>query len=115
MAVLKQFNINIILRELIGEWRRYWYEKSYGKTDEKFPFGFVQLAAFSDQRDHYTWPKLRYHQTSGFSYVPNDSMENTFMAVAMDTNDPAFDSLHPPHKVCIRFSNCYIFFWEVYR
>ena len=70
-----------------------------GDTNPKFPFGFVQLAAFVNQRDHYTWPKLRYHQTSDYSYVPNDAMENTFMAVSMDTNDPQFDSLHPPHKV----------------
>ena len=109
MVIIKHFNIYIGLRELIGEWRRYWYDKSHGKTDQNFPFGFVQLAAFTDQRDHYTWPKLRYHQTSDYSYVPNDSMENTFMAVAMDTNDPAFDSLHPPHKVCNKISNQNIF------
>ena len=71
-----------------------------------FPFGFVQLAAYWDQRDHYTWPKLRYHQTSDFGYVPNKDMENTFMAVAMDTNDPRYyktgiwgNNLHPPNKV----------------
>ena len=84
---------------MIGEWRRYWYEKSYRDTDEKFPFGFVQLAAYIDQRDHYEWPKLRFHQTHDYSYVPNEMMENVFMAVAMDTNDPEYDALHPPHKV----------------
>ena len=86
-------------REKIDEWRRYWYEKSYRDTDEKFPFGFVQLAAYIDQRDHYEWPKLRHHQTHDYSYVPNEMMENVFMAVAMDTNDPEYDALHPPHKV----------------
>ena len=86
---------------MIGDWRHYWNTKTGGDTNDKFPFGFVQLAAFTNQRDHYTWPKLRYHQTSDYSYVPNDAMENTFMAVAMDTNDPKFDSLHPPHKVQI--------------
>ena len=84
---------------MIGGWRTYWHNKTYADTNEKFPFGFVQLAGYTEQRDHYTWPKLRHHQTSDYSYVPNEDMENTFMAVAMDTNDPEFDGLHPPHKV----------------
>ena len=84
---------------MIGGWRTYWHNKTYADTNEKFPFGFVQLAGYTEQRDHYTWPKLRHHQTSDYSYVPNEDMKNTFMAVAMDTNDPEFDGLHPPHKV----------------
>ena len=40
------------------------------------------------------WPVLRWKQTGGYGYVPNELMENVFMAVAMDDDI----DLHPKNK-----------------
>ena len=78
---------------MIRSWRRRWHEGTAGDTEENFPFGFVQLAP-----NRYTiqlsWPILRWKQTGSYGYVPNDLMENVFMAVAIDDDI----DLHPKNK-----------------
>ena len=46
-------------KTMIDSWRSRWYETTEGSTDPNFPFGFVQLAPFTDQRDSFAWPILR--------------------------------------------------------
>ena len=79
---------------MIKNWRQKWYEATNGDTEEMFPFGFVQLAPFTNQREHLAWPELRWKQTANFGYVPNDVMQNVFMAAAMDDDI----DLHPKNK-----------------
>ena len=55
------------------------------------PFGFVQLANKLGEGTEI----LRWHQTEDIGYVPNKAhMENTFMAVALDT----FENNPHPHQ-----------------
>merc|ERR1711936_311411 len=70
------------------------YDGHNRDTEEMFPFGFVQLAPFTNQREHLAWPELRWKQTGNFGYVPNDVMQNVFMAAAMDDDI----DLHPKNK-----------------
>ena len=44
---------------MINAWRDRWHETTEGSTDPYFPFGFVQLAPFTAQRDSFAWPILR--------------------------------------------------------
>ena len=43
---------------------------------------------------------IRWAQTAGYGYVPNDRMKDVFMAVAIDLGDPKspFGSVHPRDK-----------------
>lgn len=43
---------------------------------------------------------MRWAQTANYGYVPNDRLQNVFMAVAMDLGDPQspFGSVHPRDK-----------------
>ena len=79
---------------MIKNWRQKWYQATNGDTEEMFPFGFVQLAPFTNQREHLAWPELRWKQTGNFGYVPNHVMKNVFMAAAMDDDI----DLHPKNK-----------------
>ena len=79
---------------MVEHWRKAWAHATDGDTDRKFPFGFVQLAAFTNQRESLAWPQLRWHQTADVGYVPNDVMENVFMATAVDDDI----DLHPQNK-----------------
>ena len=79
---------------MINNWRKKWSEATNGDTDEMFPFGFVQLAAFTQQREHLAWPVLRWKQTANYGFTPNPVMENVFMAAAMDDDI----DLHPKNK-----------------
>ena len=65
-----------------------------GDTDQQFPFGFVQLAPNREGSVSPHWPVLRWKQTASLGYVPNQLMENVFMAVAMDDDI----DLHPKNK-----------------
>ena len=47
-------------KSMIDTWRARWYLTTNGDTDPNFPFGFVQLAPFTNQRDSFAWPILRY-------------------------------------------------------
>ncbi len=46
------------------------------------------------------FPDIRWAQTADVGYVPNDRLQNVFMAVAMDLGDPTspFGSVHPRDK-----------------
>ena len=46
------------------------------------------------------FPVVRWAQTANYGYVPNDRLQNVFMAVAMDLGDPQspFGSVHPRDK-----------------
>ena len=59
--------------EMINEWRRKWSENS--PTNSKFPFGFVQLAAWRENFVGTGFPVIRWHQTADIGYVPNELME----------------------------------------
>merc|ERR1719384_132134 len=78
---------------MINNWRQAWYEGTGGDTDQQFPFGFVQLAPNRDSLSPH-WPVLRWKQTASVGFVPNQLMENVFMAVAMDDDI----DLHPKNK-----------------
>ena len=74
---------------MITDWRAKW-----SNIDPLFPFGFVQLA--NNVGDGVE--SIRWHQTVDTGYVPNaNNMEQTFMAVAMDTYDEA-GGIHPRNK-----------------
>lgn len=74
---------------MIADWRL-----KFSKIDFLFPFGFIQLA--NNVGDGVE--SIRWHQTADSGYVPNSNgMENTFMAVAMDTYDEA-SGIHPRNK-----------------
>ena len=43
---------------------------------------------------------IRWAQTANYGYVPNNRLQNVFMAVAMDLGDPSspYGSIHPRDK-----------------
>jgi sialate O-acetylesterase len=81
--------------EMINGWRQRWAENS--PTDANFPFGFAQLASNRENYGGYECPIIRWHQTYDFGYAPNDVLQNVFMAVTLDTHDPA-GGIHPGNK-----------------
>ena len=60
-------------KNLIGEWRRVWSENT--NTNSNFPFGFVQLAQVKENQGGIGYQMIRWYQTDGYGYVPNDSLE----------------------------------------
>ena len=50
-------------KAMIDSWRQRWSDGTDGATGN-FPFGFVQLGPFTDQKDHFAWPELRWRQTA---------------------------------------------------
>lgn len=61
----------------------------------------MQLAA--DGNSNQTvggFPVVRWAQTANYGYVPNERLQNVFMAVAMDLGDPdsPLGSIHPRDK-----------------
>ena len=72
----------------------------HSDTGMKAPFGFVQLAANRPDYDLLGFPKIRWHQTAGMGIVPNEYLENVFMAVALDTfdADAPTGTVHPRYK-----------------
>eukprot|EP00944_MAST-04C_sp_MAST-4C-sp1_P010457 g10457.t1 len=75
---------------MIADWR------------EKFSsfehFGFVQLSSYLSDADV---PGIRWSQTAGYGYVPNEKMPNTFMSLAIDLGDKdsPYGSVHSRHKM----------------
>ncbi|XP_044293531.1 sialate O-acetylesterase isoform X2 [Varanus komodoensis] len=96
---------NCTFPALIDDWRKAFHEGSDGQTKEDFPFGFVQLC--TNQRvevnDHF--PRIRWHQTADYGYVPNKRMPNTFMAVSIDLGDDGspYGSIHPRDKQTVAY------------
>ena len=61
----------------------------------------MQLAAFGDDNETVNgFPPTRWAQTADYGYVPNDKLQNVFMAVAIDLGDPQspFGSVHTRDK-----------------
>ena len=70
---------------------------SISGTSESAPFGFVMLSTIKYGTNGTTYPRLRWHQTADYGYVPNKKMLNTFMATAVDTYDEE-TAIHPRYK-----------------
>ena len=62
---------------------------------------FCQLAPTGNENQTVGgFPVVQWAQTANYSYVPNDRLQNVFMAVAIDLGDPTspFGSVHPCDK-----------------
>jgi len=80
---------------MINDWRNLWNQHS--GSNPNFPFGFVQLATIQPNDYYIGTPMVRYYQTNGYGFVPNEVMENVFMAVSLDTFD-SVNGIHPTNK-----------------
>ena len=83
-----------LFENLIYSWRQRWFETTEGGTDLSFPFGFVQLGPNTDNKHSFRWPQVRWKQTGEYGFVPNQRLQNVFMAAAMDDDI----DLHPKNK-----------------
>ncbi|CAF4249820.1 unnamed protein product, partial [Adineta steineri] len=84
--------------KMITYWRQVWNTRTNGITNINFPFGFVQLSTNrNDTIGIGGFPWIRWYQTFGVGYVPNDVVPNVFMAVAMDLRDD-LANIHPRTK-----------------
>ncbi|XP_052239468.1 sialate O-acetylesterase-like [Dreissena polymorpha] len=85
---------------MINDWRAKFRASSHQNATAKLPFGFVQLAPNANKTIHSGWPDLRWSQTAGYGYVPNPSLSDVFMSVAMDLPDfnSPYGSVHPRDK-----------------
>ncbi|XP_038069722.1 sialate O-acetylesterase-like [Patiria miniata] len=91
-----------LFNAMITDWREKWYEGTLNSTDIKFPFGFMQLCTSNVPSSEIIGPytTLRWHQTYDYGYVPNDVMQNVFMAVGIDLPDltSPYGPIHPRDK-----------------
>ena len=107
---------------MIDDWRDKWHTFTMEQTDPMFGFGFVQvyihnivlvrypfnlhniimqLAAIGNENETIGgFPPTRWAQTADYGYVPNDRLQNVFMAVAIDLGDPTspMGSVHTRDK-----------------
>ncbi|XP_028930846.1 sialate O-acetylesterase isoform X1 [Ornithorhynchus anatinus] len=105
-TVLNTDLYNCTFPALIRDWRQAFHQGSRAQTSPLFPFGFVQLSTMVESREAADgFPRVRWHQTADFGFVPNPRMPNTFMAVAMDLGDPdsPFGSIHPRDKQTVAY------------
>ena len=75
-----------LIKELLVEWRKLWSEES-GTTDPSAPFGFVTLVPSGNEGGK-SIGAMRWAQTAGYGYAPNEALPNTFMAQGYDLDDP---------------------------
>nr|XP_056716641.1 sialate O-acetylesterase [Euleptes europaea] len=96
---------NCTFPALIEDWRKTFHEGSVGQTERYFPFGFVQLSTSRHVKVDDYFPRIRWHQTADYGYVPNKKMPNTFMAVALDLCDGSspYGSIHPRDKQSVAY------------
>ncbi|XP_015284889.1 PREDICTED: sialate O-acetylesterase [Gekko japonicus] len=96
---------NCTFPALIEDWRETFHEGSVGQTERSFPFGFVQLSTDRLVEIDDSFPRIRWHQTADYGYVPNTKMPNTFMAVALDLCDGSspYGSIHPRDKQSVAY------------
>ncbi len=75
--------------KMISDWRKKFSSFEY--------FGFVQLASYISNLDV---PGIRWAQTAGYGYVPNEKMPHTYMSSAIDLGDKTspYGSVHSRHK-----------------
>eukprot|EP00041_Stephanoeca_diplocostata_P002274 m.25095 g.25095 ORF g.25095 m.25095 type:complete len:621 (+) comp13137_c0_seq1:240-2102(+) len=93
---------NCTFPAMIADWREKWLHGTDGQTESEFPFGFVQLNSVGNGTTYdnpsaapgndpfspqFGFAGLRWSQTAGYGYVPNDRMPNVFMATSVDTPD----------------------------
>ena len=108
---------------MIDDWRDKWHTSTMEQTDPMFGFGFVQVsrclgiaiscmiffnlyiqlqlaATGNSNTSNNGFPKIRWAQTADYGFVPNERLQNVFMAVAMDLGDPdsPLGSIHPRDK-----------------
>ncbi|XP_033027909.1 sialate O-acetylesterase [Lacerta agilis] len=91
---------NCTFPTLIEDWRKAFHEGSDWQTQRYFPFGFVQLCTVHSEEHNDNFPRIRWHQTADYGFVPNKKMLNTFMAVTIDLGDEdsPYGSIHPRDK-----------------
>uniref|UniRef100_T1DIP1 Sialate O-acetylesterase-like protein n=1 Tax=Crotalus horridus TaxID=35024 RepID=T1DIP1_CROHD len=96
---------NCTFPALIDDWRKAFHEGSDGQTNKQFPFGFVQLCTAVQVQTNDKFPRIRWHQTADYGYVPNKRMPNTFMAVTIDLgdNESPYGSIHPRDKRTVAY------------
>ncbi|KAM6432101.1 sialate O-acetylesterase isoform 1-T5 [Liasis olivaceus] len=96
---------NCTFPALIEDWRKAFHEGSDGQTNQDFPFGFVQLCTDRQVELNDKFPRIRWHQTADYGYVPNKRMSNTFMAVTIDLGDDEspYGSIHPRDKRTVAY------------
>ncbi|XP_052761294.1 sialate O-acetylesterase-like [Mya arenaria] len=85
---------------MIQDWREKFHQQSGQQTSQLFHFGFVQLAPNANKTIHAGFTDLRWAQTASYGYVPNPTLRNVFMAVAMDLPDfhSPYGTIHPRDK-----------------
>ena len=86
---------------MIADWRRKWAVGSLGTTSADFPFGFVNLAPWTNANN--APAGIRWAQTAGYGHVPNPKMPNTFQAIAFDLTDyhGPYGSVHIRDKTTV--------------
>ncbi|XP_054853840.1 sialate O-acetylesterase [Eublepharis macularius] len=96
---------NCTFPALIEDWRKAFHDGSVGQTEQSFPFGFVQVSTYHRVGVDDSFPRIRWHQTADYGYVPNKKMPNTFMAVALDLCDASspYGSIHPRDKQSVAY------------
>ena len=93
-----QDKYNCTFPALIDTWREEFSARSSSQADS--PFGFVQLSTIKFGTESLSFSHIRHHQTADYDFVPNQRMQNVFMAVAVDTYDEE-NGIHPRYKQVI--------------
>ena len=107
---------------MISDWRVKWSTMTEGRTNETFPFGFVQLnsigngSVYDDPVDppdnadglspQFGYAGLRWSQTASVGYVPNAAMPNVFFAVSYDTPDRPSSEPEPHSSGFVSLACC---------
>ena len=84
------------MRQLISDWKGQFQHAGTLADRNQLHFGFVQLSTIYQDQNPST-PMIRWHQTADYGYVPNEILQDTFMAVSLDTYDEE-NGIHPRNK-----------------
>merc|ERR1712223_2289869 len=90
---------NRLYHAMIDAWREVFSSNSNTAPDA--PIGFVQLASWRPDNLDAGFPVIRWHLTADYGYVPNDRLQNVFMASPLDTYDDKGGypgGIHPRYK-----------------
>merc|ERR1712088_354991 len=90
---------NCTFPALVDAWRDLFSSNSNTAPDA--PFGFVQLAPWRPDSLEAGFPVIRWHLTADYGYVPNERLQNVFMASPLDTYDDKGGypgGIHPRYK-----------------
>ena len=83
---------------LVSQWRALW-ARTPGTTDPLAPFGVVTLASSGSEGGH-NLGSMRLAQTAGYGVLPNAAMPATFLAQALDLDDPYINTTCSDIKCC---------------